>query len=495
MGIMGKSWAVWACLAVLAAGLPIEQNDKNLGETTQCFEAENADAKATCCLGVLNTWRSHQALYTDMERAETEHLTSAEENSKLRAAADAAKATYEASDTAKLYREGIRDCVNSETLYKLPEAPSETTARKEADGAFEEEAQKAKDAHDTIEKNLKIQADSMAKFAKIDEELRDQVKNAGSSASELQQSKLGVAEGEQAENKLMQAKEGAATAAKEAATAEGAAKDATINAEANVMNLKKEGSIELTRFKLAIDDLKKAEATKLEAKSAAELAVQNAKDAQEGAKDAAAAKQAVGDAEEALTAATGAADAATTAVTDKTAEQTKYEADHAKALDTAKKQVTTDKNGLAAAQSSKIAKDKAKTEAETAAAEGQRELVKAKDKFAAAANGKGEQTTLLAEMEKKKAELQQTSDEAANKAKEATEEFDVLEQKAAQEKHKRGIAIGKEEKALVSGAQKARALNAVKWDEHFESLKGKVKAVSEMYKGFVKCVKDSKWIC
>jgi hypothetical protein len=493
--------ALCAIMLVTSSGLPIEEHGTILSEAqgvesnVRCFERESSEAKAKCCLETLKSWREKQALWQDVKDAEMKYLTHSEESSSLRSGAESARHVYDASDTAKLYTEGIRDCVNAESEYTLPEAPDESASRMQADASYKGVRDQADNAKKTIDGALADQASNMAKLAKVDDELRNEVKSMSDSDSSVHKSQLAEAEAEQLAKTREDEARTAALATAAATERETESKTALTTAETNLETLQGTGASQLDEFKTALDGLKKTEAQKLDLKGGAEVALNQAKDAKAGAEDQTAAAQVVTEAEEALSDATTAAADATGAIESKEAEKAKFESDHAAAITAAETQISTEQSALAAARAEVQEKQKQQGEAEATSRSARESLVKIQEKSSSAAESKQDRENRLSQLEKEKANLQSGADEAAAKAKQASEDFGAMEERAANLQHTRGTAIQKEEKALTSAALKQRSENAVKWEEHFEDLKSKVGAVNGMYEKFVSCVKDSKWVC
>merc|ERR1712167_310075 len=94
--------------------------DPSTGELN-CHTKTDQSDKLACCKAGLQEWRGKQALYQDYDSAETNKMSAAEETEALIAAADAAKAKWEQSETKRIFEEGVRQCTNSPNAYKLPE--------------------------------------------------------------------------------------------------------------------------------------------------------------------------------------------------------------------------------------------------------------------------------------------------------------------------------------------------------------------------------------
>merc|ERR1712226_816012 len=115
----------------------------------------------------MKEWREHQTVYKDFQTAEAAYLTHVEESARLHSASEAARLAYEASDTAKLYEEGVRQCAKSKSAFTLPAAPAETETRIAAEKKTQTLLDQETKAKQTVEKKLAEQADSMAKYATV----------------------------------------------------------------------------------------------------------------------------------------------------------------------------------------------------------------------------------------------------------------------------------------------------------------------------------------
>merc|ERR1712166_715987 len=89
----------------------VASQDPGTGELN-CHTKTDQSDKLACCKDGLETWRGKQALYQDYDSAETDKMSAAEETEALIAAADAAKAKWEQSETKRILR---RACGSAQT--------------------------------------------------------------------------------------------------------------------------------------------------------------------------------------------------------------------------------------------------------------------------------------------------------------------------------------------------------------------------------------------
>merc|ERR1711865_1110864 len=140
--------------------------DPAIGELN-CHTKTDQSDKLACCKAGLEEWRGKQALYQDYDKAETDKMSAAEETEALIAAADAAKAKWEQSETKRIFEEGVRQCTNSPNAYKLPEDSRATANREQAQEEASDKKESADAAASSATDAIQKQGEAMADYVKV----------------------------------------------------------------------------------------------------------------------------------------------------------------------------------------------------------------------------------------------------------------------------------------------------------------------------------------
>merc|ERR1711865_852184 len=255
----------------------VASQDPGTGELN-CHTKTDQSDKLACCKDGLETWRGKQALYQDYDSAETDKMSAAEETEALIAAADAAKAKWEQSETKRIFEEGVRQCTNSPNAYKLPEDSRATANREQA----QEEASDKKESADAASKSandaIQKQGEAMADYVKVANGIDAENAKANAAEAEVEKAAIGKA---QAEEEVQLSEQNALAADQEAADATSnleTSETQSTGAEKALQDAKDEFTAQKTAMDTKIAELKEAEQDTLDAKTTADDAAQAAQD-------------------------------------------------------------------------------------------------------------------------------------------------------------------------------------------------------------------------
>merc|ERR1711865_1166346 len=270
----------------------VASQDPGTGELN-CHTKTDQSDKLACCKDGLETWRGKQALYQDYDSAETDKMSAAEETEALIAAADAAKAKWEQSETKRIFEEGVRQCTNSPNAYKLPEDSRATANREQAQEEASDKKESADAAASSATDAIQKQGEAMADYVKVANGI--DAENAKANAAEAEVEKAAI-EKAQADEEVQLSEQNALAADQEAADATSnleTSETQSTGAEKALQDAKDEFTTQKTAMDTKIAELKEAEQDTLDAKTdetekAAALAtVEATKSEAEAASDAA----------------------------------------------------------------------------------------------------------------------------------------------------------------------------------------------------------------
>merc|ERR1711865_1252938 len=193
----------------------VASQDPGTGELN-CHTKTDQSDKLACCKDGLETWRGKQALYQDYDKAETDKMSAAEETEALIAAADAAKAKWEQSETKRIFEEGVRQCTNSPNAYKLPEDSRATANREQAQEEASDKKESADAAASSATDAIQKQGEAMADYVKVANGI--DAENAKANAAEAEVEKAAI-EKAQADEEVQLSEQNALAADQEAAQA------------------------------------------------------------------------------------------------------------------------------------------------------------------------------------------------------------------------------------------------------------------------------------
>merc|ERR1711865_680634 len=249
-----------------------QASDPAIGELN-CHTKTDQSDKPACCKAGLEEWRGKQALYQDYDRAETDKMSAAEETEALIAAADAAKAKWEQSETKRIFEEGVRQCTNSPNAYKLPEDSRATANREQAQEEASDKKESADAAASSATDAIQKQGEAMADYVKVVNGI--DAENAKANAAEAEVEKA------QADEEVQLSEQNALAADQEAADATSnleTSETQSTGAEKALQDAKDEFTAQKTAMDTKIAELKEAEQDTLDAKTTADEAAQAAQD-------------------------------------------------------------------------------------------------------------------------------------------------------------------------------------------------------------------------
>merc|ERR1712086_124987 len=255
----------------------VASQDPGTGELN-CHTKTDQSDKLACCKDGLETWRGKQALYQDYDSAETDKMSAAEETEALIAAADAAKAKWEQSETKRIFEEGVRQCTNSPNAYKLPEDSRATANREQAQEEASDKKESADAAASSATDAIQKQGEAMADYVKVANGI--DAENAKANAAEAEVEKAAI-EKAQADEEVQLSEQNALAADQEAADATSnleTSETQSTGAEKALQDAKDEFTAQKTAMDTKIAELKEAEQDTLDAKTTADEAAQAAQD-------------------------------------------------------------------------------------------------------------------------------------------------------------------------------------------------------------------------
>merc|ERR1711865_260352 len=255
----------------------VASQDPGTGELN-CHTKTDQSDKLACCKDGLETWRGKQALYQDHDSAETDKMSAAEETEALIAAADAAKAKWEQSETKRIFEEGVRQCTNSPNAYKLPEDSRATANREQAQEEASDKKESADAAASSATDAIQKQGEAMADYVKVANGI--DAENAKANAAEAEVEKAAI-EKAQADEEVQLSEQNALAADQEAADATSnleTSETQSSGAEKALQDAKDEFTAQKTAMDTKIAELKEAEQDTLDAKTTADEAAQAAQD-------------------------------------------------------------------------------------------------------------------------------------------------------------------------------------------------------------------------
>jgi hypothetical protein len=463
-----------------------------------CEKNEDLAAKTQCCTEGLAKWLQEQPRYKAKEEAATALLLKPHD-AKIQTEAAAAEEVYQASATKKTHDNGIRECVNSAKMYRLPADTETTTLRKEADTAHAAMAEAAKEQAVQYKAAARSGDLAMKKYALVSGGIGNLGSKVDTAAANLEAATTALDTANTAVTDAEDAVDNSAVAVASSESQVGPLEEILTDAEAALVKEQYDQTQELEDYDDAISSLnstmvaKQGEndvAEKELADKEAELSALDVSDPTygqvEGQRDTASIT--------ADTAAGSLADAIQ-AHDDKVGEKTKYETDSNAVIKT--KQDAVDASS-AAVDAAKLAYDTAlQTDEDNKAAlkEANDGADAALETHASAKLDSEAATDLATSGDVDKDVLQQEANEAAEVASQALAIREKLDAQADDAASVLEVTTSREEHAVSKVATQSKDPATTAWEGKYAAVAAQETTLSDSADKFENCIKDDKWIC
>jgi myosin heavy subunit len=307
------------------------QNEVSSGPAAiPCNLAFSTAVKDRCCTQAMESWLHQMPVYTQLKTAQAAFSsdTDGDETGILKRQLDAATRTYQSSVAKRAFRRGIRNCLNANTPFTPPSAPTLAAKRKKAEAFLDTKKEEAKQASLKASSAAQLAAATAAAYkafaaagphpdgTTFDIELH--MENAKSAVADAQ------AKHDAAEVTLHEAKLVVQSSNDTAVAAQGTATEA----EGRLKGLESAHSTKTAEFEKEMKDLEATEATKKGIQEDAEKELTKAqealKEAEDKKEDKTAAQDQVEQSQASVETAKGEVEAAKTAVKEKEEEYQEY---------------------------------------------------------------------------------------------------------------------------------------------------------------------------